>query len=179
MRRNDSAGKALGATLRGHQVVAGISKSFLNVPPEDIPYMPRDTRWAYMATLTTQYEINIQCYNEWLPKHKCRGDRVIMDTALQDEYFTNKKWKLEIINNCRLFLQVINLSDMAINNEELDNEYYNGGKRVTRNDIVFEDVIDYFKDLTTVYVLLYEKSKNNTTKKIHISSKRKYTRRTY
>ena len=140
MRRNDSAGKALGATLRGHQVVAGISKSFLNVPPEDIPYMPSNTRWAYMASLSAQYEIKIQCYNEWLPKHKCRGDRVIMDTALQDEYFIHKKWKLEIINNCRLFLRVINLSDMAINNEELDNGYYNGGKRVTRNDIVFEEV---------------------------------------
>lgn len=65
-------------------------------------------------------------------------------------------------------------------NELRSIDQYEGLKTVkTIDDIVFEDVIDYFKDLTTVYVLLYEKSKNNTTKKIHISSKRKYTRRTY
>ena len=65
-------------------------------------------------------------------------------------------------------------------NELLSIDQYEGLKTVkTIDDIIFEDVIEYFKDLTTVYVLLYEKTKNNTTKKIHISSKRKYTRRSY
>ena len=65
-------------------------------------------------------------------------------------------------------------------NELLSIDQYEGLKTVkTIDDIKFEDVIEYFKDLTTVYVLLYEKTKNNTTKKIHISSKRKYTRRSY
>lgn len=65
-------------------------------------------------------------------------------------------------------------------NELLLIDHYEGLKSVKNiDDILFEDVIDYFKDLSTIYVLLYEKTKNNTTKKIHISSGRKYTRRSY
>mgnify|MGYP003999773835 CR=1 FL=1 len=48
------------------------------------------------------------------------------------------------------------------------------------DDIHFENVIDYFKDLTTVYVLLYEKNKKyNTTRKVHINLKHRNTKRIY
>lgn len=48
------------------------------------------------------------------------------------------------------------------------------------DDIHFENVIDYFKDLTTVYVLLYEKNKKyNTTRKVHINFKHRNTKRIY
>ena len=104
MRRGDTAGMGLKATLRDHQVVAGISKSFLSFPMDNLPYMPNNTRWVYMSTITTQYNIVIKHYNEWLPRNKCPGDKVIMDAALKDDYFNNKRWKREIINNCCLFL---------------------------------------------------------------------------
>ena len=39
------------------------------------------------------------------------------------------------------------------------------------DDIQFENVIDYFKDLTTMYVLLYEKKKSyNNTRRIYMQS---------
>lgn len=48
------------------------------------------------------------------------------------------------------------------------------------DDIHFENVIDYFKDLTTVYVLLYEKNKKyKTTRKVHINLKHRNTKRIY
>ncbi len=48
------------------------------------------------------------------------------------------------------------------------------------DDIHFDNVINYFKDLTCMYILFYEKKHScNTTKRIHIGSTRKQTKRTY
>lgn len=48
------------------------------------------------------------------------------------------------------------------------------------DDIQFDNVINYFKDLTCLYILLYEKKHNyNTTKRIHMGSIRKQTKRVY
>tara|TARA_R110001599_G_scaffold332891_1_gene548589 strand:+ start:286 stop:753 length:468 start_codon:yes stop_codon:yes gene_type:complete len=48
------------------------------------------------------------------------------------------------------------------------------------DDIQFDNVIKYFNDLTCMYILFYEKKHTfNTTKRIHIVSARKQTRRTY
>ncbi len=60
-------------------------------------------------------------------------------------------------------------------------DYYEGLKSIKCiDDIHFENVIDYFKDLTTVYVLLYEKNKKyNTTRKVHIKLKHRNTKRIY
>jgi hypothetical protein len=60
-------------------------------------------------------------------------------------------------------------------------DYYEGLKTIKSiDDIIFENVIDYFKDLTTVYVLLYEKNKKyNNTRKVHIHFKHRNTKRNY
>ncbi len=60
-------------------------------------------------------------------------------------------------------------------------DYYEGLKSIKSiDDIHFEHVIDYFKDLTTVYVLLYEKNKKyNNTRKVHIHLKHRNTKRNY
>lgn len=60
-------------------------------------------------------------------------------------------------------------------------DYYEGLKSIKSiDDIHFENVIDYFKDLTTVYVLLYEKNKKyNNTRKVHIHLKHRNTKRNY
>jgi hypothetical protein len=71
---------------------------------------------------------------------------------------------------------------MTLPANELNNiDYYEGLKSIKCiDDINFENVIDYFKDLTTVYVLLYEKNKkNNTTRKVHINFKHRNTKRLY
>ena len=37
-----------------------------------------------------------------------------------DPYFNKKKWKMEIINNCRTYLRIFCLSEMALNNCMVD-----------------------------------------------------------
>ena len=60
-------------------------------------------------------------------------------------------------------------------------DYYEGLKSIkTIDDINFESVINYFKDLTTVYILFYEKNINNSnTRKVHINYKHRNTKRIY
>ena len=60
-------------------------------------------------------------------------------------------------------------------------DYYEGLKSIkTIDDINFESVISYFKDLTTVYILFYEKNINNSnTRKVHINYKHRNTKRIY
>jgi len=71
---------------------------------------------------------------------------------------------------------------MSLPANELNSiEYYDGLKTIKSiDDIHFENVIDFFKELTTVYILLYEKNKKyNTTRKVHITCNHKYTKRIY
>ena len=71
---------------------------------------------------------------------------------------------------------------MSLPANELNSiEYYDGLKTIKSiDDIHFENVIDFFKELTTVYILLYEKYKKyNTTRKVHINCNHKYTKRIY
>lgn len=60
-------------------------------------------------------------------------------------------------------------------------DYYEGLKSIKSiDDIEFENVINYFKDLTTVYILFYEKNVNNSnTRKVHINYKHRNTKRIY
>ena len=60
--------------------------------------------------------------------------------------------------------------------------YYNGLRSQTDiQDIVLEDVLDYFQDMNTIYFLFHEKKNTNaSTRRVHFSidsKKKKYSRR--
>ena len=53
-------------------------------------------------------------WDDWVPTSQGQGDSNLMDTAVEDDYFSNdNNYKLTIINNCRLYLGAIFLSDLA------------------------------------------------------------------
>ena len=106
MRRNDNAGKALIASRIGHQVMSGMSRPFYTYGKNELPYLPKDTRWTYMWKTIQEYNLNIQIHEEWLPKKKYGNDKYIMEVAAKDEYFNSKKFKLEAINNCRIYTKI-------------------------------------------------------------------------
>ena len=140
MRRGDNAGKSLKATLNGHQIVAGTSTPFLDVEPNDLPYLPPNSRWAYIWKTSKQYGFTLEVADQWTPAPRCTNDKVLMDVAIKDEYYKKKKWKLEIINNCRLYLRVFSLSEMACSDDEIRESYINGTTRNRYSRITFEDV---------------------------------------
>ena len=44
IQRKDSAGRVLLANLIGHQVIAGVGKSFYQYKQDQLPYLPDNTR---------------------------------------------------------------------------------------------------------------------------------------
>jgi hypothetical protein len=65
--------------------------------------------WAY--TTTTAITLDIE--NQWLPQQARVGDVMILDHAIQLNFNTQQ---LRQINTCRLYLQVLTLSDIATAN---------------------------------------------------------------
>ena len=56
----------------------------------------------------------------WLPQRKYEDDVNIMESAIRDKKYTKKKrFKLQAINNCQMYLGVILLSELIGNNGKI------------------------------------------------------------
>ena len=62
IQRKDSAGRVLLANFIGHQVIAGVSKSFYQYKQDQLPYLPDNTKWRFMWDFTQEYKINANIY---------------------------------------------------------------------------------------------------------------------
>ena len=88
--------------------------------------MPSNTRWGYMWCLIQRYDLNVNFYNEWLPKPKYENDKFIMDNAIIDKHYEKNPWKIEIVNNCRLYLQIFTLGEIVNKNGVIENQFLSG-----------------------------------------------------
>ena len=138
MRRQDGAGKSLDATLHGHQKVSGLSRAFTQYDTKQITYLPTNTRWKYMWQTSKQYNFQIVYNDLWLPSIERENDKAIMDSAFEDPYFVNKSWRLEIINNCRIYL-VFTLSEMVDQNGSVEKGFLDGSKGLSHPKVHFEE----------------------------------------
>ena len=65
----------------------------------------------------------------WCPSSKYKADKNIMETAVQDSKFQGRKrWKLKIINQCRMYLQVFYISKMMDKAGKVSMKWLNGNK---------------------------------------------------
>ena len=128
MRRLDNTGKLMIITKRDTQLESGLSTPFYKNDPDIYNYVTKNTRWHYLWQEIYKYNINIEFYNEWLPRAKYENDRNIMEVAAADPKYNNQKskWKLEIINNCRMYLGVIFLSELVGPTGRINNNYLTG-----------------------------------------------------
>ena len=136
LRRNDKAGKLLLTTMHDTQLELGIKSFFLKVDPQIYQYGTKNTRWRYIWEFTHSHAINLEIYNYWIPPDTpYRNDKVIMEQAVQDKFFHTGKAKhyLEIVNNCRMFLGVIYLSEIADRDGRIPLQIQNGSgeERIT------------------------------------------------
>tara|TARA_B100001758_G_scaffold153957_1_gene132644 strand:+ start:1249 stop:1716 length:468 start_codon:yes stop_codon:yes gene_type:complete len=105
--------------------------------------------------------------------------------TLQDENTINKNELIHLISKYKT--QSYRLLDILIYqmnlpaNDLIYIDNYEGLKSIKLfDDIKLDNTIEYFKDLTTLYILLYEKKKKyNNTRRIYIKSKHKHTKRLY
>ena len=128
LRRGDNTGKALIITKRDTQLESGLPTQFYKWNPSEVNYVTKNTRWNYMWRVIFHYKIDIVFYNEWLPQLKYENDKNIMEVAIKDKKYTNtkNKWRLEIINNCRMYLGIINISDMVDKQGQMLMNYVTG-----------------------------------------------------
>ena len=141
MRRNDNAGKSIVTNLIYTQIESGVSEIFLKYNPQIYGYVTKNSRWYYVWERFYSLRINLQLYNAWIPHAEYEDDRNIMETAIQDAYFTpTRKWKLEIINNCRMYIGFFYLSEIMDSNGQVERKYLDGSARVLKYKHLFGHV---------------------------------------
>ena len=97
-------------SLSNIQLLAGIEVLFLNKPKKQMPYIQGNTRSMYLWQGCNQYDISLHIEQVWKPVLQREGDSTIMDMLL-NRGLSNKG--ISIMNRCRVYLQVIFISDIV------------------------------------------------------------------
>lgn len=137
LRRHDKVGKAARISLHDHQVIIGTTEHFFKLDPQIYNYGDQQSRWRYVWKTFFEYGIKLQLYDLWQPRLTSNNDRNIMEVAANDPHFLQKHWKVEVLNRCRLFLEVFNLSEMVDNNGNFKFEYLDGSTRYKHPEVSF------------------------------------------
>ena len=128
MRRMDNTGKALLTTYLDHQIYLGSTHLFHDLDPKLYTYGPSYTRWDYTWKMTAKYGLAIIPYSTWRPELKEDNDANIMDEAVKfyNPHLPATRERLWHINQCRLYLQVFNISDMTSDGTTIMSALING-----------------------------------------------------
>ena len=131
IRRGDQAGSALLTTLHDTQLESGMENPFYTYSQESLEYLTKNTRWGYMWSFCERYNLDMTVWGMWTPSTRIPNDKVIMTTAINDpKYEKKEKWKLEVINTCRMYLGIIYISEMTNNEGRIPLSYLNGDIRI-------------------------------------------------
>ena len=114
LRRQDQAGKGILVNLSDMQAEIGSSHRIFSLDYNLYNYGNQTNRIRYLWGALHENDCTMIGYDDWVPMPAGPGDFNIMDTAVHDLYFRSQNnYKLKIINNCRLYLGAIFLSDLA------------------------------------------------------------------
>ena len=111
IRNKDETGDLLLTDLEFTQVHSGLEHSILHshTPLTFLLWTEKTWMTDYKRILHhTQGEIKID--KQWLPSRQRKHDRFLMNAF---STFTSDKSLLQILNNCRLYLQIFTLSDIT------------------------------------------------------------------
>ena len=140
LRRKDDVGKMIRATLNNTQIEVGLPHPFFTYNSDKINYCTKNTRWHYIWKFTNDTGLDLKVENMWTLTSQQEGDKNIMEIAIKDTYFHQKYgWKLEVINNCRMYLGVFYLSEIMNDNGRVERKYLDGSDRVTKHRDLFQD----------------------------------------
>jgi hypothetical protein len=110
LKLEDDTGKLILSTLSHIQLYIGSSRSFFSLPTKTYGRLLEPnwitSIWSYIESANLTLEIE----QLWLPKPSREGDAMIMDLATQ---FNLSVVQIKQLNNCRLYLQVLMLSDIT------------------------------------------------------------------
>ena len=72
----------------------------------------------------------------WVPTTKYSNDSNIMEAAVEDKTL-QKNGKLEVINNCRMYIGAFFISDLLQTSTHIDKDFLRGKKKVHENEALF------------------------------------------
>jgi hypothetical protein len=109
LRLQDRTGLLLHNDLTQLQLISGTGKLILNLPATDFPWI--ETGWlTSLWAVITDLNFKISYPNQWIPTLPRAGDAYLMETFSNRQYSTTV---MRTLNQCRLFLQVITISDIS------------------------------------------------------------------
>ena len=129
MRRGENVGKALHIILDDVQAEIGTTHPFYTLDPNIYNYGDQNSRWRYTWSVNHSKGLNMVVSNMWCPSSDYIADKNIMETAVHYPKFQGKqKWKLKIINQCRMYLQVFYISEMMNKAGKVSTKWLNGDR---------------------------------------------------
>jgi hypothetical protein len=115
--RDDNIGKGLKLQIMVQQLEIGSGRLFLNTNPLEYPYYTKKTRLSYLWQQCHRFSITVSLRQEWNPSGPYGHNETIMDYVVKlfPPGHKNQVSLLKRINACRLYLQVIWVSDLLLN----------------------------------------------------------------
>jgi hypothetical protein len=127
VRNNDDTGKLLRSELEYAQLISGVEYPILNKSTND-----KFLKWTPSCWITNfklilkNIEGETKLDNQWHPSLQRKKDVFLMEAYSK---FTNDSNTLKIMNNCRLHLKIITLTDItSANGKHLIKTQLNGYK---------------------------------------------------
>ena len=143
LRRSDGVADALIATLHDLQIETGRETEFFQLDPSQHQYVTKSTRWRYLWEMAWEFQIDVRIFDHWVPKSEFVNDKNIMAIAINGRYYQGKnKYKLETINQCRLFQQAFYIGDLAVEDSLTVNKgYLDGSIQHRHKDLKFPEML--------------------------------------
>ena len=110
LRQDTEQADTLRILISTYQLQIGTEQLFLNYPQSDFSYYQITSRTSFLWSVSNHLQITYKIEDIWLPKPARVGDRTIMELLVHNNVSTES---LQIINACRIFLQVIYVSDIV------------------------------------------------------------------
>ncbi len=116
LRRRDRVGDGLLITAHDLQIIIGSQTNVFELDPSVYNYGPKNTRWGYFWDFLFRHQLTLKFFDTWTPPLRCERDSNLMDLAVHDPFYSgDQSWKLFHINQCRLYFQAFNISDLTDN----------------------------------------------------------------
>ena len=97
-------------TLSNYQLTVGSSELFLNQSIKHYSFLDLQSRTTFLWHISNELKLTYQIENVYIPNPSRQDDTAIMDFLIQKEVSPEC---LQIMNACRLYLQVYYISDIV------------------------------------------------------------------
>ena len=131
IRKDTTAGKLLRIELDSLQLISGLQTKVLTSKRDSRLALPA-TRLTYLWHACSALDVQVEVFDQWVPRSKVEGDRSLMEMVLDSAAIrtTFTATQITTFNQCRMYARVIMLSDLTSpDGTRIDTSLLNGTTR--------------------------------------------------